>query len=72
MIKEVGIFPYISIVVPVYNDSKGIQKCIEHLHIQSYPKDKYEIIIVNNNSNDETKQVIQTFSNVVYAEDDNI
>jgi glycosyltransferase involved in cell wall biosynthesis len=42
--------PYISVIVPVYNDQMGINACLESLTKQSYPPDRYEIIIVDNQS----------------------
>ncbi|PKM91652.1 hypothetical protein CVU82_00365 [Candidatus Falkowbacteria bacterium HGW-Falkowbacteria-1] len=54
-------FPFVSVVVPVFNDEKRIGKCIESLISQSYPKDKYEIIIVDNNSNDGTVEIVKKY-----------
>ena len=50
--------PFVSIIVPVYNDRKRIGRCIESLLRQSYPADRREIIIVDNNSTDGTRDVI--------------
>lgn len=43
---------FISVVVPYYND-KRIDRCLRSLINQRYPKDCYEVILVDNNS---TKQ----------------
>lgn len=42
--------PFVSVIVPVFNDQEGIDNCVEALTTQSYPKDRYEIIVVDNNS----------------------
>jgi glycosyltransferase involved in cell wall biosynthesis len=42
--------PFVSVIVPVFNDQRGIDRCVEALTTQSYPKDLYEIIVVDNNS----------------------
>lgn len=42
--------PFVSVIVPVFNDQSGIDRCIEALTTQSYPQDRYEIIVVDNNS----------------------
>lgn len=47
----------ISIIVPVYNDPGGLRKNIDSLINQNLPTDKYEIIIVDNNSTDNTLKV---------------
>lgn len=51
--------PVASIIVPVFNGEQSISRCIESLLSQDYPKDKYEIIVVDNNSNDRTAKIIQ-------------
>lgn len=42
--------PFVSVIVPVFNDQSGIDRCIEALTTQSYPQGRYEIIVVDNNS----------------------
>lgn len=44
----------ISIIVPVLNGESQIKDCIESLIDQDYPKDQYEIIVVDNGSKDNT------------------
>lgn len=51
----------VSVIVPVYNDPR-VEDCILSLLSQDYSKDLYEIIVVDNNSNDSTPEVIQRFS----------
>ena len=53
--------PFISVIVPVFNDEKRIGKCIESLLNQTYPKDKFEVIIVDNNSYDKTIEIIKEY-----------
>ncbi|SRR5579885_493154 len=52
----------ISVVIPTYNRAKYLAKAIQSLVNQHTPKDKYEIIVVDNCSTDSTKQVVQKFS----------
>ena len=49
----------ISILIPVYNEVKYIEKCI--LEVTKYCEGKFdfEIIISDNNSNDGTKSVLE-------------
>lgn len=53
--------PFVSVIVPVYNDSKRIEICIKKLLNQTYPKNKYEIIVVDNISTDNTPRVIKKY-----------
>ena len=50
--------PYISIIIPTYNRSFLLSKTINSFLNINYPKNKYEIIVSNNNSNDDTRFVI--------------
>jgi cellulose synthase/poly-beta-1,6-N-acetylglucosamine synthase-like glycosyltransferase len=53
-----GYFPFVSILVPVYNEDKVIADSIKSLLELNYPN--YEIIIINDGSTDKTKQVAET------------
>lgn len=43
-----------SIIIPVRNEAGNIQKLIEELETQQYPKGSYEVLIVDDNSDDDT------------------
>jgi len=49
----------ISIIVPVYNEEKLIAECFNALINQNYPKEDYEIVVVNDGSTDNTLEVIK-------------
>ncbi len=53
--------PTVSVVVPVYNGEKTIDACIESLLALDYPKQAYEIVIVENGSTDRTVEIIQRY-----------
>lgn len=44
---------YVSIIIPTYNDWDRLSLCIEALSKQTYPKELFEVIIINNNSADQ-------------------
>lgn len=50
--------PFVSIVVPMYNEEKSIGKCIESLLNQSYLFHNYEIIVVSDGCNDNSENVV--------------
>ncbi|MEZ3551784.1 MAG: glycosyltransferase [Muribaculaceae bacterium] len=52
--------PLISIVIPAYNIGERIIPCIESIQNQSY--DKWELIIVNDGSKDNTPQISDQFA----------
>ena len=51
--------PFATVVVPVYNEQKYILPCIDSLLQQDYPPDKYEILVVDGHSNDDSVPIIQ-------------
>src|SRR3989304_6820795 len=55
--KSTGSFPFVSVIVPAHNAQDNIAKLISSLLDQSYPKNLYEIIVVDNNSSDKTKEI---------------
>ncbi len=54
-------YPLVSIVVPAYNEEKNILPTLYSLVQLDYPKNKLEIIVVNDGSKDNTKQTVQDF-----------
>lgn len=50
-----------SVIVPVYNGAETIRACLSTLVDQDYPKDCFEIIVVNDGSIDETSEIAKQF-----------
>jgi glycosyltransferase involved in cell wall biosynthesis len=50
--------PFVSVIVPTYNMKGLLNDTIQALFNQSYPKDHYEIIIVDNSSTDGTDKMV--------------
>lgn len=59
---------FVSVIISVYNGERTIGECIESLLSQNYPKDRYEILVVDNNSTDKTAQIIKKYP-VSYLEE---
>lgn len=54
-------FPTLSVVVPCFNVEHVIERCIEALLVQEYPKDKFSIIIIDDKSTDDTAKFINQY-----------
>ena len=54
----------VSVVVPLFNVKDYIEICIQALLNQDYPQDRYEIIMVDNNSTDGTSEIASRFSRI--------
>jgi lipopolysaccharide/colanic/teichoic acid biosynthesis glycosyltransferase/glycosyltransferase involved in cell wall biosynthesis len=46
--------PFVSVVVPAFNEARTITSCVAALRSQRYPHDCYEIIVVDDGSTDNT------------------
>ncbi|MFC2088647.1 glycosyltransferase family 2 protein [Calditrichota bacterium] len=55
--------PQISVVIPTYNRAKLLRKCIKALFNQSINLNLFEIIIVDDGSNDNTSEVLSKLIN---------
>jgi cellulose synthase/poly-beta-1,6-N-acetylglucosamine synthase-like glycosyltransferase len=55
--------PFVSVVMTVLNMDRTIKECMESLIALDYPKDKYEIIVVDGKSKDSTKEIVQKLMN---------
>ncbi|MBR2927397.1 MAG: glycosyltransferase family 2 protein [Clostridia bacterium] len=51
----------VSVIVPLYNEEKYIQNCIESLALQTYPASNMEWIFVDGNSTDQTREIIESY-----------
>ncbi len=56
-----------SIIIPIYNDSERLKKCLYALINQTYNENNYEIIVVDNNSTENIKDVVNQYKNVKYC-----
>jgi cellulose synthase/poly-beta-1,6-N-acetylglucosamine synthase-like glycosyltransferase len=50
---------FISIIIPARNEAENIKACLNSILSGSYPKDKYEIIVIDDHSTDDTASIVQ-------------
>lgn len=53
----------LTVVVPVYNAEKHIERCLSSLVNQNIQKDSYEIIVINDGSTDGSLAIIENLNN---------
>ena len=51
----------VSVIIAARNEEDNISDILNDLALQTYPDDKFEVIVVNDNSNDNTSNIIQKF-----------
>ena len=49
--------PFVSIVIPALNEEESIQLCLDAIDNLEYPKDRFEIVVVDNGSIDGTVSI---------------
>jgi len=64
--------PVISIIVPVYNGGKTLRKCMSALLRQDYPRDRYEVIVVDDGSVDNTAAIARQYADKVVENKNNL
>ena len=53
----------VSVLIAARNEEKNIVRLLQSLYNQNFPKEFYEVIIVDDNSEDKTKKIIEDFIN---------
>jgi cellulose synthase/poly-beta-1,6-N-acetylglucosamine synthase-like glycosyltransferase len=66
-------YPFVSIVVGIRNEEKFIEECIKSLLNLDYPRNSYEIIIVDGMSTDKTQDIVKKYPvNLLLNEQKNV
>ncbi|HUZ59971.1 MAG TPA: glycosyltransferase [Hanamia sp.] len=53
--------PYVSIIIAARNEERNIGNCIQSIVNQSYPQNKWEVIVTDDHSTDKTVSIVQSF-----------
>ena len=60
-----------SIIIPAYNEANFIADCLDSILAVDYPREKIEIIVIDNGSTDRTRDIVKS-CNVKLLRDDNL
>jgi cellulose synthase/poly-beta-1,6-N-acetylglucosamine synthase-like glycosyltransferase len=52
---------FVSVLVPARNEADAILSCLQSLELQSYPPHLYEVIVIDDHSEDETPALVRAF-----------
>ncbi|HOB17892.1 MAG TPA: glycosyltransferase [Candidatus Methanoculleus thermohydrogenotrophicum] len=58
----------ISIVIPTYNEEQNIERCLRSLADQTVPRETYEVIVVDGNSKDRTRELAAPLADAVFIQ----
>lgn len=54
--------PFVSVIIPVYNDPIRLKICLQVLEKQTYPENAYEVIAVDNGSDESIEPIVAGFN----------
>lgn len=57
--------PFISIIIPTYNEEVFIHGLFEALNKQTYPRERFELILADNGSKDKTKEIASVYADQI-------
>jgi glycosyltransferase involved in cell wall biosynthesis len=61
MANTITEWPSITIAIPTFNEENMIQKCLDSIFSQDYPSKKIKVIIVDDNSTDNTIGIVKKY-----------
>ena len=63
---------FVSVIIPVYNDTEALSKTLSELFNQSYPVRLYEVIVVDNGSDQNTYAAVKNYQNIIYGTENKV
>jgi glycosyltransferase involved in cell wall biosynthesis len=54
--------PFVSVLVPIRNEERYIERCLYSIASQDYPRDRIEVIVVDGMSEDGTRAIVTRFA----------
>jgi len=67
-VRQAGSKTKITVIIPARNEEKNIADCLDSVCSQSYPKELFDVLVVDDHSTDNTASIIKTYvqQNVKY------
>lgn len=60
---------FVSVIIPVYNDPERLETCLRALEDQTFDENRYEVIVIDNNSDQKPLDLYKRFPNVLFDEE---
>ena len=55
-----AVLPFVSVVIPVFNEERYIRACLDSVLAQDYPHDRFEVIVADGGSADGTRSIVES------------
>ncbi|MBD3296363.1 MAG: glycosyltransferase [Candidatus Omnitrophica bacterium] len=59
-----GEYPLVSVVIPVLDAAEDLERCLDALERQTYPDDRYEVVVVDNGSRVPPRKLVSRYRNI--------
>lgn len=60
-----GVRPFVTVLIPARNESANIGSCLEGVSRQSYDPDRFEVIVIDDRSTDDTSQIALSYKSKI-------
>lgn len=54
-------FPFVSVLIPIRNEARYIERCLQAVLAQDYPAERMEVLVIDGMSTDGTREKVQAF-----------
>jgi glycosyltransferase involved in cell wall biosynthesis len=54
--------PFVTVIAPVRNEERYIERCLYSIARQDYPRDRIEVLVVDGRSDDRTREIVARFA----------
>jgi len=55
--RKVDFYPFVSVIIPIYNSEETLMACLRSVVAQEYPLDRLEVILIDNGSTDNSFRI---------------
>lgn len=57
--SEESALPFVSVIIPMHNERRHIERCLRSIAAQDYPPDRFEMIVIDGNSTDGSRELVE-------------
>ena len=57
--------PFFSVIIPTHNRNAQVKTCLQALALQAYPRERFEVVVVDDGSAQPPREIVASFSEVL-------
>jgi mycofactocin system glycosyltransferase len=67
VLENRGYFPFITVIIPTRDRGKSLVECLGSVFAQDYPPERFEVLVIDDGSLDETRKLASAFRCKIFA-----